>query len=757
MVDYLISATIGIGDTTSQHSSVQLPLERGGFEEILSAVSDMSGVGVIHFRSEEEKSLSQTYFGTGTRRECRMTPGEPGVVTDIWNWSGRFVAREDPDRTGPQILQKQVTHVWRHADRASGSRTCTPAEPLLAQTVDPSILRVIYPVKVTADLVVFHTEIVDGSKGPPISRSVSRREESVTDVSTVGNAPIGISHVEARVPGTVAPERTFEEIGTNASESPAVVLPASKHGMHTTLSNQSIPLASQADGIQQAASIYSSTTKASGGTIENIASFEVSTVRDNPSPPEPYAKGSHPYVRTALPPGLDQGLAAASGLGPIPDQNGARAMMPESREHGLPDLQSPDRSLMDFGAPNQDRLNRSTQPFQPVRTLSRNLVFGGFSGPDFAPHSRQTSVSATESETKEEGRHDERLTAVMSPPAVVSVLEQPSTSWGFSVRPSPAALLGHNRIGPVPEKNSTGSRMTLSQADWDDEPGRSARPVSPEIPHDEPHGPQRHLSAEPDPIMHILTDTPISVRATMGQKLTSEIFVTEDPAVKVVGGKLVLRNDDTPTIIQTSVEHLPPFEHGSARLVPNEHALDASPRKIHGQTMDYSELISRPETVNAASHFVQLARAIGASARSADGSHRMSLNLQPESLGRVEIRITHSMTAGDQIHIAVARPETLTLLRADTAALNQALDAAGLALTQRDIVLQLATPDTTASDRNMDTFDRPSSGEDSRQSFTGHRGHTGPNRNDNPDAQADRPALVRTWPGSHKTGIDITA
>jgi hypothetical protein len=78
----------------------------------------------------------------------------------------------------------------------------------------------------------------------------------------------------------------------------------------------------------------------------------------------------------------------------------------------------------------------------------------------------------------------------------------------------------------------------------------------------------------------------------------------------------------------------------------------------------------------------------------ADGTQRVTIRLRPVELGQVEIRIQHEANARTQVHVLVERPETLALLRRDQAALEQALDQAGITAESRAVLLELTPADT---------------------------------------------------------------
>ena len=87
----------------------------------------------------------------------------------------------------------------------------------------------------------------------------------------------------------------------------------------------------------------------------------------------------------------------------------------------------------------------------------------------------------------------------------------------------------------------------------------------------------------------------------------------------------------------------------------------------------------------------QLAPALVALGRGPAGSHRLSLQLAPPELGRVEIRLDRTADGPARVVVSVQRPETLHLLLRDQAGLHRALDQAGVSAQGRSLSFQLGS------------------------------------------------------------------
>ena len=156
----------------------------------------------------------------------------------------------------------------------------------------------------------------------------------------------------------------------------------------------------------------------------------------------------------------------------------------------------------------------------------------------------------------------------------------------------------------------------------------------------------------------------------------------------------------------------------------------------------------------------QLAPVLVTIARTPAGTQHMTLQLQPEALGHLQITIDRTANAATQIRIEVERPETLAMLRHDSPQLQRALDQTSL---QRDPINLTfhATASVTAAPAAQDT------GQTSSQ-FLGtgqpHQGFADGQNRRTPLSDIDAVALSsepspspEASNRSVRSGIDITA
>ena len=102
-----------------------------------------------------------------------------------------------------------------------------------------------------------------------------------------------------------------------------------------------------------------------------------------------------------------------------------------------------------------------------------------------------------------------------------------------------------------------------------------------------------------------------------------------------------------------------------------------------------------------------------------ESGSRVSLELNPQSLGPVVIAVERPSDGGTKVTLTASRPETLSLLQQDSTQLGHALDRAGVAPEGRSIVFHL-TPATSSG----------SSGDSSSQTGSGGSFGTGGNAAD---------------------------
>jgi flagellar hook-length control protein FliK len=154
----------------------------------------------------------------------------------------------------------------------------------------------------------------------------------------------------------------------------------------------------------------------------------------------------------------------------------------------------------------------------------------------------------------------------------------------------------------------------------------------------------------------------------------------------------------------------------------------------------------------------QVAPSLVSLAQIQGGTQRLTLHLDPASLGHVEVQIDRPQDAPPQVLITVQRQQTLDLLQRDQPQLQHALDQAGVPKEGRTLTLHLAQPDTGAAAFGNQT------GNWGNQNFggnpNGNRSGNGVSRSDGDsnripgaDAETTQPPPSRFARG----GLDITA
>jgi flagellar hook-length control protein FliK len=89
----------------------------------------------------------------------------------------------------------------------------------------------------------------------------------------------------------------------------------------------------------------------------------------------------------------------------------------------------------------------------------------------------------------------------------------------------------------------------------------------------------------------------------------------------------------------------------------------------------------------------QVAPVVIALAHAPQQGGRVTVTLQPEQLGRVEIHLHQQPDAGASVHLIAERPETLALLQRDAGQLDRALGQAGITVPQGGLSFALAGGD----------------------------------------------------------------
>jgi hypothetical protein len=160
-------------------------------------------------------------------------------------------------------------------------------------------------------------------------------------------------------------------------------------------------------------------------------------------------------------------------------------------------------------------------------------------------------------------------------------------------------------------------------------------------------------------------------------------------------------------------------------------------------------------TNSAATPTAQVAPVLVSLAQTPEGTQRMTLHLQPDTLGHVQIQIERLSDAAAKVDITVQRQHTLDLLLHDQPQLQHALDQAGVPQEGRTLTLHLATPENTAS-----SFGAQSGAWSDGRTGNGFNGHGSsrsqgdPNRDAGADPDTRQPASPAR---QYRAGLDITA
>ena len=98
-----------------------------------------------------------------------------------------------------------------------------------------------------------------------------------------------------------------------------------------------------------------------------------------------------------------------------------------------------------------------------------------------------------------------------------------------------------------------------------------------------------------------------------------------------------------------------------------------------------------------ASPVEQVGPALVSLVKSTNGSQEMTVRLQPNELGKVQIRISRALSGITQIEIMAERPSTLLTLQRDQPQLHRASDEAGIPAAGRAVTFHAAPPTPTTS------------------------------------------------------------
>ena len=207
-----------------------------------------------------------------------------------------------------------------------------------------------------------------------------------------------------------------------------------------------------------------------------------------------------------------------------------------------------------------------------------------------------------------------------------------------------------------------------------------------------------------------------------------------------------------------SVQEVPVAPIDALTLLPAT-ALPLSPPITPGITP--GDDIQPPAPIRApmpaAPVIAQVAPAIVTLFRFGEGAHRVTLRLEPETLGRVDISIERTAEAPARIVVTAERPETLALLQHDRPRLEQALDRAGLTIDAASVQFHTAPLDQppTASTPGASNPFGGGDGGSARQGFAG--GHSSPQSQSHAARASEEEPTRQPSTRPVRSGIDIMA
>jgi flagellar hook-length control protein FliK len=143
---------------------------------------------------------------------------------------------------------------------------------------------------------------------------------------------------------------------------------------------------------------------------------------------------------------------------------------------------------------------------------------------------------------------------------------------------------------------------------------------------------------------------------------------------------------------ETKTYSRPPLSFGEmANIAPLSSPAQAAPA---------AQALQQP-TQQVVAHTVPVAGlAVEIAAQARNGTNRFEIRLDPPELGRIDVRLDVDKSGEVTSHLRVERAETLDLLRRDAAALERALQQAGLRTS--DSGLQFSLRDQAFAQRDPD-------------------------------------------------------
>ena len=105
-------------------------------------------------------------------------------------------------------------------------------------------------------------------------------------------------------------------------------------------------------------------------------------------------------------------------------------------------------------------------------------------------------------------------------------------------------------------------------------------------------------------------------------------------------------------------------------------------------------------TTALATPVAQIAPALLTLAKTTDGNQQMTVRLQPDDLGMVQVRIERTSSGATQVEITADKSDTLQVLRQDQPQLHHMLDEAGIPAAGRTVTFHVAQPAQASAGSN---------------------------------------------------------
>lgn len=133
---------------------------------------------------------------------------------------------------------------------------------------------------------------------------------------------------------------------------------------------------------------------------------------------------------------------------------------------------------------------------------------------------------------------------------------------------------------------------------------------------------------------------------------------------------------------------------------PPRHAADAASPDLVSPTVTLTPVatttvsppVATAHPTGVAAPVAQIAPALLALAKTADGNQQMTVRLQPDELGMVQIRIERAPSGATQVEITAEKSDTLQALQRDQPQLHHMLDVAGIPSAGRTVTFHAAQP-----------------------------------------------------------------